>query len=440
MSSTPDSSRRPTAVIAVIADSDTRWKWGASVARQLAPEHSLDAVFLRGRSTPTERQLAEVGIVPDRQRVVATAGLVDDEELAAADVVILAVSGGAVLALTHALGLAWAGRERRPVTVSGYVGVVYEKLVDGLLTRAGTDLVLANSAHDAERFAHAFASVGVDPESVVECALPFLGGAPHRPAEDGERPFTLTFAVQPSVPRDREARLHLLGRAAAHARRHPGREVLIKLRSLPGEQTTHVEANPYQHLVEDLPEPAPANLRLVYGNMAEVLDRTDLLVTVSSTAALESMHRGIPTAILTDLGVREAHGNHYFLPSGCLASWDDLDAGAQPRPLPEWAAAQGIGKADPYAAARARLALLRASGPLPPLRPYYTPRSAGLYLGDILRRHGLDEQGRPRSAPATAASGRTGRAVRRLARRGAGKLYRVGYQRVAPTLRKWGAA
>ena len=32
------------------------------------------------------------------------------------------------------------------------------------------------------------------------------------------------------------------------------------------------------------------------------LDTTDLLVTISSTAALESLHRRIPTVVLTDLG------------------------------------------------------------------------------------------------------------------------------------------
>ncbi|MEU6141566.1 DUF6716 putative glycosyltransferase [Streptomyces sp. NPDC047081] len=423
--------------IAVVADSDTRWKWGASVARQLAPEHALDAVFLRGRSTPTERQLAEVGIEPDTRREATVAELTGDKELAAADLVVLAVAGGTVLALTHALGAAWEGRERRPITVSGYVGVVYEKMVDGLLTRAGTDIVLANSAYDAARFARAFDSVGVDPESVVECALPFLTGEPHRPSPD--RPFTVTFAVQPSVPKDRSARLHLLERAARHARRHPDREVLVKLRSLPGEQTTHVEADPYQLLVERLSEPAPDNLRLVYGNMAEVLDRTDLLVTVSSTAALESMHRGIPTAILTDCGVREAHGNHYFLHSGCLASWDDLDAGALPMPRPEWAAAQGIGRTDPYAAARARLAELRALPHLPPLRPYYTTSSAGPYLLPILTRHGLDEKGNPMPAATPAATGGVRGAVRTAARRGAKRLYRVGHRRVAPALRRWGS-
>ncbi|MFF4353678.1 DUF6716 putative glycosyltransferase [Streptomyces sp. NPDC001530] len=425
--------------IAVIADSDTRWKWGASVGRQIAPEHALDAVFLRTRATPTERQLAEIGIVPDTRRVVTAAELVDDEELAGADVLVMATAGGTTLALTHSLGIAWQACERRPVVVTGYVGVVYEKMVDGLLTRAGTDVVLANSAYDADRFRAAFASVGVDPDTVVECALPFLGGDPYAPSPD--RPFTLTFAVQPSVPKGREARLKLLERAAAHARRHPDRLVLMKLRSLPGEHTTHVEANPYQALIEELAEPAPANLQLVHGNMGEVLDRTDLLVTVSSTAALESMHRDIPTAILTDFGVREAHGNHYFVHSGCLASWDDLDAGALPRVDPVWAARQGIGKRDAYAAARARLGALRGAGVLPPLRPYYSPQRAGAYLGGILERNGFDEKGRPLSVPLGGGGAGPVRAVvRRVARGGAKSLYRVGREKVAPALRRWGQA
>ena len=107
--------------------------------------------------------------------------------------------------------------------------------------------------------------------------------------------------------------------------------MLLKLRSKPGEHTTHIEELPYQKLAQRLPDGLPPNFRLVYGHMGEVLDRTDLLVTVSSTAALESLHRRIPTVVLTDLGVREALGNHHFVGSGCLASWDQLDAGHRPR-------------------------------------------------------------------------------------------------------------
>lgn len=428
--------------VVVVADSDTRWKWGASVARRIAPGHVLEAYFLRTRATPTERQLAEIGVVPDSRRDVDAVDLVDDEQLASADLVVFATAGGTTVSLLHSLSLNWATREHRPITVTGYVGVVYEKLVDGLLTRAGADLVLANSAYDAERFRNVFEGAGADQTSVVEAALPFMDEKPYDPTMAGiTRPFTVCFAVQPSVPRSRRARLHLLERAATHARRYPERMVLMKLRSLPGEHTTHIEAHPYQSLIGQLENPAPPNLQLGYGNMGEVLDRTDLLVTVSSTAALESLHRGIPTAILTDFGVREANGNHYFTNSGCLASWSDIDEGHVPLPDPDWTAHQGIGKFDPYATARARIAALRAAGPLPPIAPYYTPQRASLYLPELLARHGLDERGRPLPVPLSGGPGARGlvlRHLRKILRPLAKRVYQFGYQRVAPALRRIG--
>ncbi|MFI1199146.1 DUF6716 putative glycosyltransferase [Streptomyces sp. NPDC020883] len=453
--------------IAVLADSDTRWKWGALTARRLGPDARLDGYLLRGRATPTVRQLGEVGARADALREIRGVDFLDlmargakDGDRPGCDVLVLACVGGAVQAMLHGLAHAWrtvdpAGA-RRPVVVTGYVGVVYEKLADGLLLRHGADVVLANSRHDAERFRAVYRGVGAPDGSVVECALPFLGGAPYEEpaaAERERRPRTVVFAAQPSVPEDREGRTYLLRRAVEHARRHPDREVLVKLRSKPGEHTTHIEELPYQKLAARIPGGLPANCRLVYGNMGEVLDRTDLMVTVSSTAALESLHRGIPTAVLTDLGIREALGNHHFLGSGCLASWDQLDAGHRPEPDPEWLARQGVVRsvgAPPgrspgdyehaFDAARDRVAELAAADRLPPLTPYYTARTAPGYLPGILARHGLDPHGAPlagyRDAPQeTGGLRQFARTTVREAARGA---YRHGVQRVAPAIRRWG--
>jgi hypothetical protein len=92
--------------------------------------------------------------------VVTPGDLVDDPELAAADLVVFATAGGLTVSLIHALGRAW----------------------DGLLNRAGSDIMPANSAFDADRFRTVFRGVGVDPDSVVEASLPFLGGAPYDPS------------------------------------------------------------------------------------------------------------------------------------------------------------------------------------------------------------------------------------------------------------------
>ncbi|MFE5211428.1 DUF6716 putative glycosyltransferase [Streptomyces sp. NPDC056600] len=428
--------------VAVLADSDTRWKWGALTARRLAPagrEVRLDGRLLRGRATPTPRQLAEVGVEADSLREVSAVEFLRAASEERYDVVVLALVGGGVQAMLHGLRHVWGARaeSRRPVVVTGYVGVVYEKLADGLLLRHGADLVLANSTQDADRFRAVYEGVGADSDAVTEVALPFLGGEPYR-GESQDRPRTVVFAAQPSVPETRKDRVYLLERLIGHARRHPEREVLLKLRSRPGEHTTHIEELPYQKLVQRLDR--PSNFRLVYGHMGEVLDRTDLLVTVSSTAALESLHRRIPTAVLTDLGVREALGNHHFTGSGILASFHELDAGHLPVPDEEWLARQGVaadgGYQHAYDAARERLAELLGTPRLPPLDPYYTHRTAPGYLPGILARHHLAPDGAPLSGAPVAdrAPGPLRRAVRETAR----GAYRHGVQRVAPLIRRLG--
>ncbi|MFI5725818.1 DUF6716 putative glycosyltransferase [Streptomyces cyaneofuscatus] len=440
---------RPALRVAVLADSDTRWKWGALTARRLtaaadervARPVEVSGLLLRGRATPTPRQLAEVGevgIEAEKVREVTAVEFLHTVRDEGYDVVVLALVGGGVQAMLH--GLAALDLPRRPVIVTGYVGVVYEKLADGLLLRHGADVVLANSAHDAERFRAVYEGVGADASAVTEAALPFLGGAPYR-AEEGRD--TVVFAAQPSVPASRADRTYLLRRLVEHARLHPRREVLLKLRSKPGEHTTHIEELPYQKLAQKVPGGLPPNFRLVYGHMGEVLDRTDLLVTVSSTAALESLHRRIPTAVLTDLGVREPLGNHHFVGSGLLTSWDRLDGGYRPRPDGEWLSGQGVAADGSYSAAydtaRAKVAELLDGSQLPPLAPYYTPATAPGYLPGILARHHLAPDGTPLpGAAAPQEPGRVRGAVRETVRNAARGAYRHGVQRVAPVIRRMG--
>ncbi|MFF3288072.1 DUF6716 putative glycosyltransferase [Streptomyces sp. NPDC003023] len=436
--------------VAVLADSDTRWKWGALTARRIAPSTSveLSGFLLRGRATPTARQLAEVGVRADDLREVTANEFLRAMKDESYDVVVLALVGGGVQAMLH--GLAALHQARRPVVVTGYVGVVYEKLSDGLLLRHGADIVLANSRHDADRFRAVYEGVGADASAVTEAALPFLGGAPYTPQEGRD---TVVFAVQPSVPESRADRTYLLRRLVEHARLHPEREVLLKLRSKPGEHTTHLEEVPYQKLAERLPGGLPPNFRLVYGHMGEVLDRTDLLVTVSSTAALESLHRRIPTAVLTDLGVRESLGNHHFLGSGLFASWDQLDGGHRPVPDAEWLSRQGVAAGGPatppgtagdsyeaaFDEARKRVAELLLVPALPAPAPYYTPTTAPGYLPGILARHHLAPDGTPLAgaAPAAEVTGLR-RVVRDAVREVARGAYRHGVQRVAPVIRRMG--
>ena len=419
----------------VVADSDTRWKWGATLARRLVPDEQVrvHGSLLHGAATPNERQLREVGATPDSMQRVGVAELLAQLADTDAEIVIIACVGGTVQALLHGLAHAWSGRLTRPVVVTGYVGLVYERVVDGLLLRAGADLVLANSAADAARFRDVFTSVDVDPDAIVQTALPFLGGAPHDPTAAGRtRPFTVTFVTQPTVPETRDERRHALLQVVEHAVRHPERQVLVKLRAQMRERTTHVEPYHYTSLVPA--RQMPGNVEWVYGAMSDALDRTDLCVTVSSTAALEAMHRDIPTGVLTDFGIRESLGNQMFLNSGALTSWPALHAGEVPKTDSDWAARNGIRDDDPYGAAVRRVAeLVGPANMLPPLRPWLGASAAGGYLPGLLRKHGLDVDGVPLCGPQGSSLPFAKRAVRSAGRR----AYQFGVRTVEPRLKRW---
>ncbi len=421
--------------IHVVADSDTRWKWGSALAHQVTGEgiSRVHGHLLDGRASPNERQLDDIGAATVSMTRGGLVDVLQDLADTEAEIVVLACVGGTIQSLLHGLAQAWQGRHSRPVVVTGYVGVVYERAVDGLLLRAGADIVLANCAADARTFSAVYEAVGADPGSIVRTALPFLSDAPHDPTAAGRtRPFTVTFVAQPSVPETLAERRYAMEQVVEHAHRHPDREVLVKLRGRRGEQTTHSE--PY-HYAKLLPESKlPRNVHFAYGSMSEVLDRTDLCVTVSSTAALEAMHRGIPVGILTDFGLREVLGNHVFVPSGALVSWPELHDGAVPKTDPAWSADNGVGDFDAWGEVRAQLRRLTAQhDSLPPLRPRYTPENAGAYLPGLLARHGLRPDG-------TALGGnhdRRARLTRRVLRAAARQVYRAGTTRVEPALRRW---
>ena len=419
--------------VLVLADSDSRWKWGFLTALQLFPTATHVGLLLASNRVPSPRQLADTGVALQPEVIATVPDFVELEELEETDVIVLALPGGAVQAVLHGLARRWPRSSRRPLVISGYVGVVYEKHTEGLLLRAGSDVILANSPSDADEFRRLLAGSGADPEAVLETVLPFLGAAGSALPHDG--PVTVTFAAQPGVPGSRTARELVLNRLIRHATLHPDREVLVKVRSQLGEVTTHVESYPYQLLGAKLGVERPDNLRIVHGNMGEVLDRTDLLVTVSSTAAVEAMHRGIPTAVLTDFGIKERLGNHYFIGSGCLASFAELDDGAMPVADPEWARSRGLGPSNAVDAARSVLARKLAVDIRPRLRPFYDMGNAPGMLPDLLGRYDLDGHGHALEADDDRLLDLQG-AVRSLVSRAAKTAYRQGVDTVAPALRR----
>lgn len=414
----------PTLKVALLADTDGRWKWAARLAARLADGPEILGYQLWTHELPSHRQLLEAGVRPDQVRQLTPSGLLEALAVDRPDVLVVAAPGGGCQAVLQLL--AAARLEQRPLVLTGYVGVVYENLVDGLLLRAGSDLIGANSPADLEQFATVLTSVGIRPESLVRTQLPFLDDPVPR-TRTGR--FTVTFAGQPGVPASRGERQYLVQRLADHARRHPERDVLVKLRHLPGEVATHPEPFPYDELIRGLGTQRPANLKVIGGLMSKALSRTDLLVTVSSTAAVEAVHAGVSAAVLTDFGIRESLGNTYFLDSGLLASFDELDQGLVPTVDRAWARRRGVVDLADDLPARVAQAVAE---PRAELRPYYSLTNASGFLPRLLAGYGVGPDGRPLPA-------RTPSVLRKAVRSGARGVYRHGTTVLGPALRRLAA-
>jgi hypothetical protein len=423
----PDSAGLAPRRVAVVADTDTRWKWGVAVARHVTASDELVSGFIvESPNLPSERQLADLGPFRGPLRVVPTDELRHPSWAMSFDVVVLALTGGGIFRAVDALHRCFAASplDRRPVVVTGYVGVVYEKYLDGMLLRVGADVVCLNSQHDLELFRASADLLGVADDAFVRCGYAIIDRTQrvdvHAP------PRTLTFVVQPSVPASAAQRIYALERLLEYARKHTDRTVLVKLRARADERTTHEERFHYEDLLRELRVVQPPNLQFVYGRMDKVLDRTDLCVTVSSTAALESLARGIPTAVLRDFGVKELLGNHFFAGSGCLASFDEIIRDELPVVDETWRERNGLGEQDDMRALATRVAELqdrqRTLGEMLPWpAQYYTPATAPAAYEELTESWGTDEPSRNRVVARARAT------IRRTLR---GPLYRY-YRRVA---------
>jgi hypothetical protein len=142
------------------------------------------------------------------------------------------------------------------------------------------------------------------------------------------------FADQPTVPATGEDRLYVYQRLIAYAERHPERRVILKPRHRRNEDTLHrMQFHPEMVLRG---KTFPANFSIDYTPISEQLESIDLMLTLSSTAALEAIGAGVGVAFVADLGVREQLGNHIFLGSGLLRTFDQIEADELGTPAPFW--------------------------------------------------------------------------------------------------------
>ncbi|MBT2473680.1 hypothetical protein J7E68_03580 [Microbacterium sp. ISL-103] len=344
--------------VVAIADADSFVKWSASLLGSvpgIRPHLLLVKTPLTASIEQQRTALIGTGMQADDVTRVAFArasGWLEGEQ---PDVVLLAGRGPFV----RLMGRVVDGLTRRPVVVAGLPGMAIPAQRGALDYRRHADLLVVHSHREERAFAELGRRIGVQVPTAL-ATLPFARSRSRMLASDRARvlasdaaraggtlvaerqteprsvrvPATdLVFAAQALVPTGRDERAEIAATLVRAAEADPGRRVVVKLRSRPGESETHLERDPYLEL---LPARRPDNLVVSYGSMAEALSTAAGLVTVSSTAAVEAVALGVPVIALDSFGVSKSLLNTVFVGSGLLGGRSEVVAGRFRHPHPVW--------------------------------------------------------------------------------------------------------
>ena len=121
------------------------------------------------------------------------------ERAVTSDVVVCGLSGPFTLRFTVDLAARVGAGEPGPVVVTGWVGVIIEKITAGYLDRAGSDVVAVNCVDDLEHFVTVAQQLELAPDNLLLSGLPILGSSA-APAQRCGPVRRVLFADQPTVP------------------------------------------------------------------------------------------------------------------------------------------------------------------------------------------------------------------------------------------------
>jgi hypothetical protein len=302
-------------IVVALADSDSYLKWGAATLDRVVPDEERHIIVVANPVMPSSAQrdsaLATTSWAGHDVEVLTADAAVERVRTLGADAVLVAMRGPTAALLLAML----AELPRRPVLWSGIPGIALPARRKALVYRAQADLMIVHSHHERDAF-RALDDVEGMHHQFALTTLPFLD---RRPGAGDD----IVFAAQALVPATRAQRRHLVASLVATAEANPDRRVVLKVRARAGEKQTHDERWPLESL---LPSVVPHNLLVQSGPMTAVLDRAGGVASVSSTALIEAVARGIPALVLGDYGVGDEQLNGIFETSGLIGSTADLEA------------------------------------------------------------------------------------------------------------------
>lgn len=245
------------------------------------------------------------------------------ELIGSCDAMILCLDGQRSRDLYLLLEQVSGERSDLPLLVSAYPGILFRYQLEGMLDRSTMDLLCLNSEEDLNRYREGSAALGMDASNGIHTGLPILWGL--EPRIQLPEKASCVFFEQPSIPAHPIQRRYLCRQLQKLAKAWPEHPVIFKPRTSSVESTLHRRHGEMEDIIHRMGKSTP-NLSVSLQPAAKLLRDCGCAMTVSSTAALEAMAMGISTRIVSDLGLNESLGNHYFAASGAISHFKDIIA------------------------------------------------------------------------------------------------------------------
>jgi hypothetical protein len=368
-----------------VATTDSYLKWAVGLNNLIPQSWRTSLVLVKSLQNPSVRQIELAVNDPNsdsivREHIFATVRRVMHTK---PDIILVAATGPFLVLFRWLLDLTPEGR--RVKLVSGSPGIAYHLVGAPLRARTSADLLLMASKAELERISGALKDMAVTTKLAL-ASLPFLDASAAKQKHEG--PEVLIFAPQPDMPKTLEDRQKVLIELSRLRKEFPALRIIVKLRAIEGESQTHFEAHPYPLLSEQLAELgliSAGDFEFEVGTISEFLKNSNAtLVTVSSTAALESLAMGNPTQIISDFGVEDALANAVFEDSGLVWSIRDYGLARLQKPNQAWLEKNYFHKKSEDNWVQA-LAQLTESKRVSPKRIFPTNIGKSLLFGELLR-------------------------------------------------------
>ena len=346
-----------------IADSDSYLKWAAAFLGALDVVTERELILIETPVLPSDSQraaaLAVGGVPPEQLFSLPLTDVLGVLRRERPDAVLIALRGPVAAVLIRMI----AELPERPVIVTGLPGISIPATRKALAFRRQADLFVLHSRREIAEFTLMSREYGWTHRFAL-ATLPFVE------QRTGAQGTDLVFAAQAVVPKALDDRMRVLDILIAAARADQDRRVVIKVRGLAGEPQTHDEEASYPELLEQVVD-APANLVVSTAPMSTALDDAQGLMTVSSTAAIEAIARGIPVITLDIFGVTAKLINPVFEGSGLFGGEEAVVRREFRHPVAAWLDDNYFhpAEADDVAVQLEALVAARRQGVLPAREP-----------------------------------------------------------------------